>query len=90
MKFARMSDLRHFWVYGPGTPDEMSKLTYTMEIWSRDGRVKVACQDSVISMEKTVVEVLNDGDGLILTECGKRKITDSSGIVKYEIIIKDR
>lgn len=89
MKFAGMSDLRHFWVYGPGTPGEMSKLAYTLELWSKDGKVKMACLDSVISMEKPVVDVINDGDGLILTESGKKKITGGGGIVKYEICIRE-
>ena len=86
MKFAGMSDLRHFWVYGPGTPDEMSKFIYSIQLWSHDEKVKVACQDRVVSMEKPVVDVTNDGDGLILTEVGKKKLTQS-GLVKYEITI---
>ena len=89
MKFAGMSDLRHFWVYGPGTPEAMSKLTYTIRLSSHDGEVKLTCQDTVLSMEKLVEDVLADGDGLILTEAGKKKLTQS-GLVHYEITIAEK
>ena len=86
MKLTGLSDLRHFWVYGPGTRNEMSKLNFTIQFKSNDGKVKLSVQDQVVSVETQVLDVISDGDGITLTDEATRKLT-KSGLVILDVKI---
>jgi hypothetical protein len=48
----------HFWTYGLGTQEEMSTFIANLKLWNPDATDEVCCKSSVISIDKSVEDVI--------------------------------
>ena len=78
----------HFWVYGLGTPEEMAKFSYEINLYNHDGSSKISTQEKVVSLDKSLEDVVCDKNGLVLTEDAMTKLK-SSGPASYTVSIRE-
>ena len=86
MKVTDATGFRHFWVYGAGTSDQLSRISFRIQFWSEDGKLKVTSREPDVSIDKPKDEVIKDADGLILTNSVVDKFVQL-GTIKYEITL---
>jgi len=58
----------HLWTYCFAHPDQASKFSCMVKLLGRDGGVLLSHDQQVVSTLKGVDDVINDGDGLIVTK----------------------
>ncbi len=64
----------HFWTYGLGTQEEMSKLIANLKFWNPNANDEVCCKTSVISIDKSVKDVINNEEAFILKDSAVKRI----------------
>jgi hypothetical protein len=58
----------HFWTYGLGTQEEMSKFIATMKLSNEGVTDNVCCTTSVISIDKSVKDVIANKEAFTVTD----------------------
>lgn len=77
----------HFWIYGVGGQDQMSKLLYNLELWN--GETRMTWVEQVVSIQKPPSAILSGGDGVMLTDFVLKKLT-KNGSINYMISIQKK
>ena len=57
----------HFWTYGLGTQEEMSTFIANLKLWKPDATDEVWCTTSVISIDKSVKDVIANKEAFTVT-----------------------
>jgi hypothetical protein len=58
----------HFWTYGAGTQEEMSKFTANLTISNPDAIDEFRCKTSIISIDKSVTDVIINEEAFIVPD----------------------
>jgi hypothetical protein len=56
----------HFWTYGAGTQEEMSKFIANLKISNPDATDEFRCKTSIISIDETVQDVIDNEEAFIV------------------------
>jgi hypothetical protein len=76
----------HFWTYGLGTQEEMSKFSVNLKHWNPDATDEFCCKISVVSIDKSVKDVITNEEAYILKDSNMKRII-RKGEVFYELSI---
>jgi len=68
MKRISSSRQWHFWIYGIGSSEEMTRFSYLIQLKNQDGSSEISWKEPVVSLDKPTEDVINDGDALVLTD----------------------
>jgi hypothetical protein len=58
----------HFWTYRLGTQDKMSTFIANLKLWNPDATDEVCCRTSVISIDKSVEDVIANKEAFTVTD----------------------
>jgi len=64
----------HFWTYGVGTREEMSKFFTNLHLWNPDTPLEYYCYIPVVSIDMSVKDAIASEDGFILKDSAVKKI----------------
>jgi len=58
----------HFWTYGLGTQEEMSTFIANLKLWNPNATDEVCCKTSVLSIDKSVKDVIANKEAFTVTD----------------------
>jgi len=64
----------HFWTHGLGTQEEMSKFSVNLKLWNPDATDEFCCKTSVVSIDKSVKDIITDEEAFILKDAAVKRI----------------
>ncbi len=64
----------HFWTYGLGTQEEMSKFTANLKLFNEVVKENFSSTTSVVSIDKSVKDVITNEEAYILKESNMKRI----------------
>jgi hypothetical protein len=64
----------HFWTYGLGTQEEMSKFTANLKLFNVVVKDNFCCTTSVVSIDKSVKDVITNEEAYILKDSNMKRI----------------
>jgi hypothetical protein len=76
----------HFWTYGLGTQEEMSKFAANLKLSNKVVKDNFCCTTSVISIDKSVKDVITNEEAFILKDSNMKRIIRNEK-VGYEVSI---
>ncbi len=76
----------HFWTYGLGTQEEMSTFIANLKLWNPDATDEFCCKISVVSIDKSVKDVITNEEAYILKDSNMKRIIRNE-MIFYELSI---
>ena len=76
----------HIWIYGVGSPEEMSKFAFKVRLYNAGVVTELSHTGVVISIDKSVDDVINDNDGFVVTDAGIKKLRKLDEFL-YEVFV---
>jgi hypothetical protein len=64
----------HFWTYGLGTQEEMSKFTANLKLFNKVVKDNFCSTTSVVSIDKSVKDVIANEEAFILKDSNMKRI----------------